>query len=352
MQTRKKHLIAILSTMAAAIILVVILSWDGREKFNVKNGFKRNLIAESVAAFEAVVKPKDLVDIVGYTDHHVFYKAKDPTKIYMTDLNLQNGQYIDLGIPADNPIGSRFITIVDSPWVSILGGNTLAVIRKQFNGPSRVYRFPSQLFLRATQISPGTFAFRGFDSTVKTIDPIFYKGTPENGSVVRERSISNLEIHDGGISTDGNIHYDTKTSRLIYTFHYSNQFVCMDTNMNLQYRGNTIDTFHVAQITAGKIEEKGILTNLTPPKLVNGPSCVADGYLFVNSKVKADNDIANNFKDGATIDVYEIKTGKYVNSFYIEGYKGEKVTKFDVIKDRIVMVYKSMIVAYRLPKFI
>ncbi|MCG1037959.1 hypothetical protein KI686_16295, partial [Polaribacter sp. DS7-9] len=61
---------------------------------------------------------------------------------------------------------------------------------------------------------------------------------------------------DGLFCTDGMLHYNRKRHQLIYLYYYRNQYILMDTLLNIVHKGNTIDTNRVAKINPVKIQSQ------------------------------------------------------------------------------------------------
>jgi hypothetical protein len=101
---------------------------------------------------------------------------------------------------------------------------------------------------------------------------------------------------DGIFSTDGTLIWSADGSRIFYTYYYRNQFLCLDTNLNVLYNGKTIDTVSTANIKVGEIKSANEITLASPPLFVNEQSAANDAYFFVHSALQADNETGNAFR--------------------------------------------------------
>ena len=125
---------------------------------------------------------------------------------------------------------------------------------------------------------------------------------------------------DGVFCTDGMMHTQKEFNRLVYLYYYRNEFIVMDTNLNVEYRSHTIDsTTHVA-IKVATIESENSKVLSSPPLFVNTKSCTSGNWLFVNSNLIAKNENRETFKKASVIDVYNLASGRYAFSFYIYNY--------------------------------
>ena len=144
------------------------------------------------------------------------------------------------------------------------------------------------------------------------------------------------------------MNFDHVTSQIIYVYNYRNQFLCLDTNLNLLYRSKTIDTVSQANIKVSGISSDNVITMSKPPLIVNKSSFVSNNFLFINSQLMADNDIVNFFKSSSTIDVYSMILKKYLYSFYLRDYDGLKIKDFIVSEKQLIATSGNNILVYKL----
>src|SRR5690606_29221831 len=93
----------------------------------------------------------------------------------------------------------------------------------------------------------------------------------------------------------GVLHYDPGAARLVYVYYYRNQFLCLDTNLNVQYKGRTIDTVSHAHIKVASLASEGKQTLTSPGGVVNRLSCMDGKWVYVNSKLMANNERKSEF---------------------------------------------------------
>lgn len=330
--------------MLVAISLVIILAWNSLNPITENNGFTRNLIYTDLQPLYAVEKSEDVSDISGSTSNRIFFKTKNPSKVYSLTKNLQQGKYEILNIPNNAAISSLFTCIVDSPYTYIAAGNARIIIKAKSGDSSTIYKLPESVFLQTVLLSNNLVAMRMF----KGLNPIFAKRNLSTGELTKGEDIFNNK-NDAGIGSDGELRYDKTSNLLIYVEYYNNQAVFMDSNMNIVKKIKTIDINIQNLLKTDEIGSKGILTNTSPKRMINRSSSVVGGYLFICSRLKADNETNDQFRNNTVVDMYNIKSGLRENSFYIPEYKREKSYSFKIIDDLIFALYKNHIVAYKLP---
>jgi hypothetical protein len=151
---------------------------------------------------------------------------------------------------------------------------------------------------------------------------------------------------DGLFCVDGMLHYNRQLNTLVYVYYYRNQFISMDTMLNVLYRGKTIDTISHARIKVAQMEAGHAITLATPPLTVNTQSCVSGNYLFVNSNLKASNEPQEHFDMASAIDVYDLRNGDYRYSFYIAHVGGKKMRNFGVTGRTLVVLHDQYAYTY------
>lgn len=352
MLTSTKHLILIVGVMASALILVSILAWSALKPINIKNGFNRNIKPNFINAVNSSEKDKEITDIIGATENTIYLRTKSPGRILMTNYRFNTKKNILLNIDSAKKTSSFYYTIVDSPQVSVLAGNIPCLYVSTLDSGKKTNSFRTPLFTRAVMISPSTYAFRGFDSTIKTPDQIFMAKNFNTGEIKKENNLSERNS-DAGISTDGILNFDSASNLITYVFFYKNQFLCLDTNLNLIRRCTTVDTTNLLNLKTQSLvnsKKEVSYTNASPKRLINSVSCVDNGYLYNNSHLKADNETDETFQRNSIIDVYDLKNSKYLYSFYIPHYKKENMENFKIIKNKLIVLYKTQMIYYNVAK--
>lgn len=345
----KKPAWGILTIMLTAISMVASLAWISLREVNRNNGFTRAFSVTGLVQLNVKEKEKTIVGICGATPYHIYFKTADPARLWVTDNLLENGKYITLNIPNGARVSSAFSTEVDSPFVNVMAGNVPGIIKADINGgPPFLSRFPTALFTRAVVISNDTYLFRGFDTTEKLAGQIFIKGNTQTRELKRAPRIVDQGLDRAGISTDGYLNYDQQTGLLMFVSFYRNKFFCIDTNLNLIYASHTIDTMTNFQVETG--ESSNFITNTTPTREINDLGRASNGQLYNLSKLRADNEMTGRFSSNAVIDKYDIRTGKYNGSLYIPYYKREKISDFRIVGDKLLVLYRSYLILYQLPR--
>jgi hypothetical protein len=235
---------------------------------------------------------------------------------------------------------------VDSPDISLIEGITPRVIFGKLMKPlHQEEAFPDIHFSKGIPVCNSSIIVRSFDPIIK--QNIFYKIQTSIGRISNKTYLLEKQV-DGFFCTDGILLKPEKSNQIIYVYYYRNEFLCLDTSLNLFYKGKTIDTNSVAKIKVAKITSLNLETLSVPPLLVNEMACVSESHLFIRSNLCADNEDRKLFVTNSVIDIYSIKNGHYEFSFYLPDYKEMKVRNFFVHGNNLIALYGHYLACFQL----
>ncbi len=256
---------------------------------------------------------------------------------------------IRLLLPEFSSIKSYGLDVqIDSPFFYVTDGAIPFIYKGKVAdwSASRVL-FDSAYFLDIIALNGSGFVTRSYSNRAGRA--LLTRISTEEPKLTLHPEILEKQV-DGLFCTDGMLHYDKTSDLLVYLYYYRNQFIVMDSLLNIHYRGNTIDTFRVAQVEIKSLSRSGHTSRRLsgPPPYVNKNSATSAGKLFVHSMVAAKNEDMNEFRDASVIDVYDLLSGEYRFSFYIYHRDGEKIKSFHVTDYHLYAIYDHYITKYRL----
>lgn len=282
--------------------------------------------------------------IAGGTDHRVYlgnYSA--PLHVLEIDLDhLADTNHIVLQVDGihDQKVWSPRV-VVDSPYFYLSDGAVPMLFRGEVERWSavRVLRDPIY-FRKLVPLRPTSYAIQSLHGEIpENILGKWVVGTEEPMLVpgILEKQI------DGVFCTDGVMSVEVAENLIVYLYYYRNEYIVMDTTLQVLFRGHTLDTTTRAAITVKRLDD-GSVTLSSPPRFVNLRSSLSDGLLFVHSGLRARNESETAFGKATVIDVYVARTGEYRFSFYLYDYWGTKrLTDFRVLGDRVVVLYRNVL---------
>ncbi len=305
-----------------------------------KNGFERFFKSSSP------IKPtlyKNLnvpgFYIIEINQDNIFLANQDTQELLVANTDFSQVQNQTLDVPKE---------LDRMDLVGMVDSNIYLVNRK--NGSIFDYRNKSNTelsnmhFTDALAISDETFILRTADSLSHqhVISKVNLR------TLHSKHQIQALEKQvDGFLCTDGMFVYDKQLNRVVYIYYYRNGFVCLDTNLNVIYNANTIDTTTKAKIQVRK--NKFNEYNFSQPAVVtNKKAAVSQGLLFIHSGLLADNEDRREFSKSSVIDVYDLSNGKYRFSFHVVDQGKSKISAFRVFKGNLVAIQGNFLFLYSL----
>lgn len=291
--------------------------------------------------------------IAGYDKENIFFgNSTGPFHLLMTNALLTDSQHVMLKIiDLDSVIQPRrFRLSVDSPYFFLSHGTLPIILKGNISSweAKPVDKGNTGYFVESVPISSSSFAFRSYNLQTKgnELAKQAFNAPFEFKSDLLQKQM------DGVFCVDGKSHYNKSLNIFIYLYYYRNEFILADSNLNLINRMHTIDTFSHVMVKVAQIETKNKNVNesmlSSPPTRTNGRSCTYGQYLFIQSPLLAKNESTQDFIEGSIIDVYNLKTGGYVSSFYLPNYKNQQPTDFQVMENHLVAIYSQFLVLYEI----
>lgn len=239
---------------------------------------------------------------------------------------------------------------VDSPNYFLVDGAVPVIYRGSTQDwQAEKYLFDTVFFRSLLPLNHSSFVVKSLSG--RTGENILGKITERYPYATFTSTILQKQL-DGVFCTDGVMRYSREHNQILYAYYYRNEYMVMDTNLNLLYRRHTIDTTSKARIKTGLIESENARILMSPPLFVNKGFDVSGNWLFIHSNTRAKNEHPKAFANGAVIDVYHLDSGKYVFSYYIYHYRNEKeMTEFRVFGDRMIVRFGDVVRIYQLVPF-
>lgn len=310
-----------------------------------KNGFERKLIA----LHSSIVTQRDFGiafrELAGISGDSLFIMGPEPGKVYITDVNLFALKMIKLADPKIKKIIPRFYTTVNFPDIFILGGNAKAFAKGDLNnGKTHKQALHLPGIFGNPVLVGNEFLMRVVDST--TLNASFVSVNQWGMITMHETGIS-PQMGDAGMINSGLLKYDKKHDRMVYLHFYDNSIDVFSTQLRPMYEWHTIDTVYhnpTQVVVSGKS-----VAYKHPPVAVNGYMAIHDGMLYVRSKLMADNEDPDFFSSHTAIDKYDLTTGRYLGSFYLENIGRKQIGQFYFLDDAHILAFsEGHVIIYKL----
>jgi hypothetical protein len=334
------------------VFIIYILYSSAYQPNKEDNGFTRNYSSLTVMPVDTLQARSEYGQICGVTPSHFYIELVGrKNQVLQLGWDLKNGRYYSFRIPNDKKMLSRLNYQIDSPGVNIFAGNGPDVFKADLDSAGKLlqHHYPYPLFLRGFALSNGQYLFRGFDSVGVSIQIPFIRWDPASNMQVRKFNPF-PSAPAMGLESDGIMNFDTTTRQIAFIPYYKNGILVLDSDFQLKPVIKTIDTVLHGRTSAGAYQEDGNLqfSNNTPQFFVNGNTDTHGGLVYINSLLRADNENRNDFETYSDIDVYSLKTYKYLYSMKIPRLNKRRFISFKILDDKAVACYPDGIVAYRL----
>jgi hypothetical protein len=286
----------------------------------------------------------------GSTKSSLFFLPQERGNVYAVNTGFTKYDTIHIAFPKASGYHQVFDVFLDSPKVYLVERNRATFFSYDIgDSVAQSVRIKVPLLTRVAGIpSSGTSVIRAFDSSGRR--QVFQKVNTLNGDVTIARAFLN-DSSDYGFSADGLLQYNESFDKVIYLMFYTNNFICLDSNLNLLYRAKTIDTTNFNNIKTkmiGKKSSSGSLMPTEPLVPINKSFCISSHNIFINSTLKADNEKLDSFRVNSVIDVYDIAHGSYTGSFYIPKIDGKGPISICVFGGIFVVLYNNYIWPFKI----
>jgi hypothetical protein len=313
-------------------------------------GFDRNFLEQRfIQTTKQITLPYNSYYISGTSSTNVYLgNWTNPFHMIVVDLESLDSQHVKIHTENHSIYKDpeQFRLKVDSPYFYLTHGTIPAMLRGQLDAlTASNFMNESVYFDDAVPVSKSSFALRSYNAAEKSFE--LAKKTNEKAGFKYHTDILQKQL-DGVFCVDGMLHFNKATNEIIYLYRYRNQYMVMDSSLNLKYRSTTLDTFSHAPIKVKNIDAKNskMLTGI--PNIINVMSAASDQYLYIKSNILAKNEDIKSFTEGSTFDIYNTDTGKYVTSVNIYNPYKSKLSDFAVTKNKLIALYVDQLVIYNI----
>ncbi|HWW40883.1 hypothetical protein [Pedobacter sp.] len=339
----KKILLLVTCLLGSVLTVVLLCFFSGAFRHN-KNNFVRLLPPFKVKAGNILDFKIEGCNFAGYSRDSIYIgNLYTPDRLVKVDSGLRDTLAVKLGIPDRTKLTKGYTNLVTDNSVYILDGNQPLLLKG--NNRNRILKPASKppYFTQAIHSGGSSFVLRVVQAGQNKL--VTYK--TDSAGFRMPANLLEKQV-DGIFCTDGNLVKVPNSKKVIYVYYYRNQFLCADDNLNLLYKGKTIDTVSRAHIKVDYIKSLNETTISSPPLYVNKQSAANEKYLFVHSALMADNEVAESLDKVSVIDVYAVKDGKYQFSFYLPDFRGNKIRDFRVYGQSLYALYDHYLYKYQL----
>jgi hypothetical protein len=342
--------VLILFLLAVSVLLALLHYGDLPNTHN--NGFKRSYFQAAYSGWRERKLRDTLYGIVGVTPWTIYISTAAEGEVLEIGKDLK-GKIKRIRIPFfarwyDSLQFNSLAITIDSPHIYLFAENKPAIVKTNFDSTSFEIRIlPPGGFSREAMAGPDCFILRKLEP--RLTDQLFVRYNFSTGLLKKEVNISET-YGDGGIISDGQLHFDAGTQKLYYIYYYKNLLLSFDTSLGSVNKFASIDTTSSFKMKTGLVGNGGAtaFTNITPANIINKLNYVQNGLLFNMSALKADNESGKFFSDNSIIDIIDLKNGRYLGSISLPVHDGARLSQFVISGNKLVGLYAKSIIIYDL----
>lgn len=339
-----KRLLSIVGCFFASIMVVVALFVSSYSLMHRPNSFVRLLPPHKIIPGPILDLKKTGYYFAGFNNRAVclgnFYI---PNSILSIGSNLTDSITQKLQFSRKVSLLNGSFSIVEDSSVFVLDGNQPALFSGNLLNGNELKASKPPFFNKSVCVGKRSFVLR----SVIDGNNMLIKCRSDSTGFKLGNTVLKKQV-DGIFCTDGYLIKTPDSKRVFYIYHYRNQFLCSDTNLNQIYAGKTIDTNAHAKIKVSYIKSTSQTTLSAPPVYVNKQAAANNKFLFIVSGLKADNEKGSLQEGFSTIDVYEVQNGRYQFSFYLPDFNKKRLTDFRVDGQSLYALYDRYLYKYQL----
>lgn len=346
-QKRKRfYLVSILITIASSL-LVILLFLSSEHIIKKENPFIRRYLPHGVFEDKVLDLGYDSFYFAGHHNQTVYLGNHTAVlRIGIVDSTMTSLEDFNLVIDSTNfPFRSIQLKVL-YPYFYLADGYVPIIFRGKIGDWQAKTMNLGQIYFSSFQpLDSMSVFFRGQSSLTKenVLGKISFD---KESKVVLNAALLEKQI-DGVFDTDGTMRYSPEQKKLIYTYFYRNQYVVADTNLNLLYRGTTIDTTSIAQLKVTKLKN-GEHKISAPATAINKNVVIHRNLLFNISNSIGKLESKNMWKQAVIIDVYDYERQAYIGSFYLHNRNGNRLTDMLVTDHYLYGLFDKELVRFQL----
>lgn len=349
----RRSVLIVCCIVGFSFALVMILYAMSEEPFSYRQDFTRIHRHNFIKQHTVLDLGSDAHYIAGATDNAIYFgNRQDSLELLVADCELQNIHMVRIRLADSINLRSSSIT-VDSPYFSIRAGKVPTIYTGTIGEWYATRALDSlPFFVNAVSISRNSFAFQmtgdldgGNENNI-----ILCKALAGEPDINANPSVLLSETNEY-FSSMGMLRYSKHLHKLIYTYFYNNEFLEIDTTLNLTARHNTLDSIILPELRPLQIEKEQY-TFASTSAIVNRDVQLHKDLLFISSALMAKNETQEVFERVSVIDVYGLNDGKYKFTFHLPDYKSIRMRYFTVLNNGVIAIHGQYAVLYSFEKLI
>ncbi|WP_412468739.1 MauE/DoxX family redox-associated membrane protein [Pedobacter sp. KLB.chiD] len=317
---RETNLIGTYATMViitvCASFTIVILFLSSEHVIKKENNFTRRFLLHPVIEDKKLDLQLNSFYFAGADDSNIYLgNVTAPLLFTKLDTGLHSVASMRVRLDRSDYKYRNLQLKVKSPYYYLYDGNVPVIYRGHIKDSIvSTISHNDAYFTQLAVIDTGRFAIRT-QSRVNKEYTLAFLDLADPKKIYLKPDILEKQI-DGVFDSDGKLIANHTNNQFAYTYTYRNQFIIMDSNLNVLRRLNTIDTTSLAKVSSTELSDGRHKMN-APPLKVNVNCVLAGNLLFNESNLMGKNESRASWQKASIVDVYRTDQKEYIGSFYI-----------------------------------
>ncbi|MCX8525900.1 tellurium resistance protein TerC [Chryseobacterium formosus] len=340
---------ALLCSNLLSCALIVFLFLDSEYIIKKENNFTRRFLMHPLLKTHTADLAHTGFYFAGFSDGRIYLGDRNfPQNLISYDTALAKSDQMKIDLDVTKHVYRKLEIKIHKGNYYVYDGTVPILMRGTIGNPTvTTISYNDAFFTQMEVLNDYTFGIRTQSS--KTKELLLGKIKIQADGKNKVELFSNLlqKQKDGVFDSDGYLSFDQSRKTLSYIYTYRNQFLIMDTLLQLQRKASTIDTIKTAQlITESLSDGRHKIKNI--PMKVNGRGISYGGLLFNPSELRGRNESVKRWKNNTVVDLYNTTSNEYAGSLYIEKDHNKGMSDFIVTEKHLYAVIGNRLVRYQL----
>ncbi|MGM8361933.1 MauE/DoxX family redox-associated membrane protein [Flavobacterium sp. ARAG 55.4] len=343
---QKRTVSIIVISLVSSVTFMIALFLYSEAIMQYHNPFIRRYPQHPVSFQSSIDLKYNSYYFAGFAKDRIYLgNYSNPLQLLSVDPLLKNRKSISISNAPKKLLFKSVKILLQPPYFYLVDG----VVGRMYKGNMSNWVITTELrdspyFTKAVSMANGAFVIRsniGQDGA-HTLG-IFE--TSQRANLRYDQTLLQQQI-DGVFDTDGTLLYNASWNRWVYLYYYRNAFLVGKDNLELDYRGHTIDTTTQAKIKIAYLKDQQQRKMAAPPLIVNAHAALEQHLLFVHSLVKGQLENDKLWQEASIIDLYNLENKSYRFSFALYRLPGKKLTAFFIANEHLYALFGTHLAVY------
>lgn len=333
----RKNIIILCSITFSCIVLIYTLHKICLEQ-NLKIGnFERNFSEKKLNKIDEINLSFDAENFAGFSENSIFFSSNKLTEISKYDLKTK--KIISKRINHKNHNSNIINNVLFS-----FDPNIRKMYRYNIDKLDILNETNLNVgFDRALAIDENTILLRSAtERYTKNIFSKFNVKTKENKKL--KIQLNDSLVVDGGLETDGFFSFNDST--IIFTQYKKGSFYKINKNLDKITHFTTID--NIQKVEGVSLTPDSSFYFIKPVLNSNLLTSINKNKVYIISFVKGKSDKLNQFTKYRMVDVYDLNSKKYLESFYLPNEDISKAKDFYILNEKIYLLFNNKVNIYEI----